>query len=121
MEKKYSQYPPHLIHTILQQYQPRVRGKGFKALASKYNIKGGHMLVKYWYSKWDGTELSLSKQAGGDKRSILTQKEKKSHIYDFIEKKSKKEAANYTEVQENVEKKPKKKSRSVQFKKLDKN
>lgn len=67
------------------------------------------MLVKYWYSKWDGTELSLSKQAGGDKRSILTQKEKKSHIYDFIEKKSKKEAVNYTEVQENVEKKTKKK------------
>ena len=108
MEISYSQYPPHLIHTILQQYQKGVRGKGFRALAKKYEVKGGHQLISFWYSKWDGTESSLKKHSGGDTRSTLTEKEKKVHIHDFIEKKSKTEAVTYPEVKVNVEKKTKK-------------
>jgi hypothetical protein len=93
------------MHTILLQYKPGVRGNGFRALATKFRIKGGHKLISSWYSKWDGTELSLEKQSGGDKRSILTPKERKKHIYDFVDKKSKSEAVKYTEVKKNVEKK----------------
>ena len=101
----YNQYPPRFIHAILKQYKPGVRGSGFKALASRYNIKGGHKLISSWYAKWDGTISSLTKQSGGDRRSILTPEEKKKYVYDFIVKKSKTEAATYQEVQRNVEKK----------------
>jgi hypothetical protein len=100
----YNQYPPRFIHTILKQYKKGVRGSGFKALASRY-IKGGHKLISAWYAKWDGTIYSLTKQSGGDRRSILTPEEKKKYVYDFIVKKSKSEAATYQEVQKNVEKK----------------
>jgi hypothetical protein len=105
MEHSYQEYPPHLVHHILQQYKPRVRGCGFDALATRYKIKGGGRLVKYWYDKWDGTEFSLIKHSGGDRRSILTPEEKKKHIYDFTSKKAKLEAPTYLEVKSNVEKK----------------
>jgi hypothetical protein len=103
MEAQYSQYEPHLIQTILQEYKKGVRGHGFQALANKYEIKGGARLVRYWHSKWDGTESSLLKQSGGDTRSILTPREEKIHIYNFVNRKSKVEAVTYPEVQENVE------------------
>lgn len=108
MEHSYEEYSPHLIQTILRQYKKGIRGHGFKALAKKYEIKGGHRLVSLWYAKWDGSESSLTKQSGGDRRSILTQKEKKKHVKDFIEKSSKKEAVNYAEVKKNIELKTKK-------------
>lgn len=54
--------------------------------------------MKYWYDKWDGTEFSLIKHSGGDRRSILTTEEKKKHIYDFTSKKAKVEAPTYLEV-----------------------
>ena len=96
----YNQYPPRFIHTILKQYKTGVRGSGFKALASRYNIKGGHKLISAWYANWDGTIYSRTKQSGGDRRSILTpEEEKKICVYDFIVKKSKSEAATYQEVQ----------------------
>lgn len=93
------------MHNILREYQPGVYGYGFKALAKKYNVRGGRRLLSEWFKKWDGTESSLRKQSGGDKSSILTPKEKKTHILDFATKKSKVEAVNYPEVKENVEKK----------------
>jgi hypothetical protein len=108
MEIKSDKYTPHFMHTVLQQYTRGVRGYGFAALAKKNSIKGGRQLVSYWYKKWDGTESSLSKQSGGDKRSILTPKEKKKHIGDYVEKRSKVEAATYSEVKKNVERKTKK-------------
>ena len=71
----------------------------------KYQVQGGSKLISEWYKKWDGTESSLRKQSGGDVRSILTPKEKKLHIRNFVTKKSKVEAAIYPEVKKNVEKK----------------
>ena len=65
MENSYEEYSPHLKHTILLQYKPGVRGSGFRALAKKYSVKGGHKLVSSWYSKWDGSESSLKKDSGG--------------------------------------------------------
>ena len=105
MESSYSQYSPHLIQVILKEYKKGVRGQGFQALANKYNIKGGAKLIKCWHEKWDGSENSLKKRSGGDRRSILTPQEKKRHIGDFVTKKSKIEAVNYREVSANVEKK----------------
>jgi hypothetical protein len=108
MADSYTQYDPHLKQTILQQYQKGVRGHGFQALANKYNIKGGAMAVSYWFNHWDGTESSLTKHSGGDRRSILTPEEKKKYIKRFVDKKSKTEASIYAEVLNNVEKKTKK-------------
>lgn len=108
MSTKYTSYSPNFIHNVLLQYRKGVKGYGFAALAKKNNIKGGKQMVSYWYSKWDGTESSLTKQSGGDTRSILTDKEKKTHIRDYVAKKSKVEAATYREVKKNVETKTKK-------------
>ena len=93
------------MHNILLEYKPGVWGSGFLALSKKYQVQGGSKLISEWYKKWDGTESSLRKQSGGDVRSILTPKEKKLHIRNFVTKKSKVEAAIYPEVKKNVEKK----------------
>ena len=105
MESSYDEYSPHLMQTILTKYRKGIKGCGFLALAKQYNIKGGPTLLRYWYRKWDGTEASLTKQSGGDRRSILTSEEKKKHVQAFIVKKSKVEAAKYEEVRKNVENK----------------
>jgi hypothetical protein len=101
----YNEYSPHLIQTILKDYKRGVKGHGFEALAKKYNVKGGRKLIRIWYEKWDGTEESLEKHSGGDRRSILSPDEKKKHVSDFITKSSKVEAVVYSEVQENVKRK----------------
>jgi hypothetical protein len=72
---------------ILEEYQPGVRGNGFKALAKRHSINGGHTTIRKWYKKWDGTKNSLQKESGGDRRSILTEKEKKKEIVDTLVKK----------------------------------
>jgi transposase len=88
---------------ILQEYQPGVRGKGFRALAKRYGIESGHTTIRKWYKKWDGSKESLKKESGGDRRSILTEKEKKKDILGYIKKKARKDAVNYREVKQNVE------------------
>ena len=77
MSKLYEHYTLQEMQTILEEYQPGVRGKGIKALTKRHNVKGGHNLVKYWLSKWDGTPKSLENLSGGDRRSILTAREEK--------------------------------------------
>jgi transposase len=94
---------------ILQQYQPGVPGKGFKALAKSYGIKSGHTTIRKWYKKWDGSKESLMKESGGDRRSILTEWEKKTAILGYIRKRARTDAANYPEVKDNVEFQTKKK------------
>ena len=72
---------------ILQEYQPGVRGKGFKALAKRFEIKGSHSTIQKWYKKWDGSKESLKKESGGDRRSILTEKEKRKRYWVTLGKK----------------------------------
>ena len=103
MSTSYQHYSPQEIQTILEEYEPGVRGKGIRALAKHHNIKGGHMLLNYWMSKWDGTLKSLEKMSGGDRRSILTNQEKKKHVDQYITKCSKKNAVQYPEVKEHIE------------------
>src|SRR5438067_1092500 len=107
MTSHYASYTPSQMHKMLQEYQPGVRGHGFKALAKKFNIQGGAGLIRSWFRKWDGTEKSLIKSSG-DHSSILTEKEKKRYINDFITKASDVEAVTYPEVLANVEKKTRK-------------
>ena len=76
--QKYAEISLDKKQEILQEYQPGVRGKGFKALAKQYEIKSGHKTIRNWYQKWDGTKESLEKESGGDRRSILSEKEKKT-------------------------------------------
>lgn len=76
--------------------------------------------MKYWYDKWDGTEFSLIKHRGGDRRSILTPEEKKKNIYDFTSKRAKVEAPTYLEVKRNVEKKTRKRPSLATVKRVGK-
>ena len=78
--EKYSKVSLDQKQRILEEYQPGVRGKGFKALAKRYSIESGPKAISKWYQKWDGTKESLEKESGGDRRSILSDKEKKTHI-----------------------------------------
>jgi transposase len=103
--QKYAEISLDQKQQILQEYQPGVRGQGFKALAKRYGIKSGHTTIRKWYQKWDGTKASLQKESGGDKRSILTEKEKKKEILGYISKRARKDAAIYREVKENIESK----------------
>jgi hypothetical protein len=98
MTTKYTSYSPSEMHEILKEYQPNVKGSGFKALATKFNVKGGAKLIRLWFRKWDGTENSLEKISGGDHRSILTEKEQKKHISKFTDKASDIEAVTYPQV-----------------------
>lgn len=107
--QKYAEVSLDTKQQILEEYQPGVRGKGFKALAKRHGIESGPKIISKWYRKWDGTKESLEKESGGDRRSILSEKEKKTHILGFIAKRAKKDAADYREVQENIESKTGKK------------
>jgi len=101
--QKYAEVSIDQKQQILQEYQPGVRGKGFKALAKRHSINGGHTIIRKWYKKWDGTKESLEKESGGDRRSILTEKEKKKEILGYVTKKARKDAVNYREVLEHVQ------------------
>lgn len=100
---KYKIYSPEEKQKILQEYQPKVRGKGFKALATRFKIKGGHKAIRFWYKRWNGSVDSLRKLSGGDRRSIFTDKEKKVHIKKFIDKAAQSDPVTYPEVKNNVE------------------
>lgn len=101
----YRRYTPQQIQSILEEYEPRVRGKGIRALAKKHKVQGGHNLIKYWLSKWDGTVESLETVSGGDRRSILTNREKNKYVDRYITRRSKKDAVQYPEVKVHIENK----------------
>src|SRR5436853_382510 len=67
-----------------------------------FKVKGGHDLIRRWYKRWDGSVESLRKSSG-DRRSIFTNKEKKVHIKNFIDKRAKSDPVGYPEVKEHVE------------------
>jgi transposase len=99
--QKYAEVSIDQKQVILEEYQPGVRGKGFRALAKRYSINGGHTTIRKWYRKWDGTKESLQKASGGG--SILTENEKKKEILGYIRKRARKDAVSYQEVRVNVE------------------
>jgi transposase len=97
-------YPVSYKERVVREYEPGVRGKGFKALGNRYNL--APRLIKLWWKKWeDGgrTREALEQQHGGGRRSKLTDKEKEKHILEFVnEKNAMAEPVDYLEVHENV-------------------
>ena len=89
---------------VVREYQRGVRGKGFNALEKRFLIR--KPLIKKWWRNWTAAGKSIEAfdpEAGGDRRSILTQREKERYILDFVEHKNAKgEPVDYKDVHANV-------------------
>jgi transposase-like protein len=98
-------YSPAFKERVVREYQPRVRGKGFAALATKFPGPSSTLIQKWW-RKWTAggrTVEAFEPEAGRGRRSILTEKEKEKHILKFvIHKNVIGEPVDYKEVHENV-------------------
>ena len=101
-------YPPTFKERVVREYQPRVRGKGFNALVKRFKLCKS--LVETWW-KNGMLEVRLdafAEEAGGDRRSALTEREKQRHILNFVShQNAKRKAVDYTDVTKNVRKKVK--------------
>jgi len=75
MVHKYDKYTSHFKHNLLQEYRPGIFGCGFKALAKRFKIKGGHKLIMRWYHQWDGTVESLNHKTKGHRRRTMLPQE----------------------------------------------
>jgi transposase len=75
---------PHLNadakHHILLEYQPGVRGSGFKALAVRHGIRGGATELSEWHRRWDGTARSLKEKKRSGRPPLLSAVEVQRHI-----------------------------------------
>jgi hypothetical protein len=70
------------------------------------------MVIKKWWRRWIGAGRSIAafeEEAGGDRRSLLTEREKQRYILDFVShQNAKRKAVDYKDVHANVIKKTKK-------------
>jgi transposase len=87
-------YSPHFKHNILTSYSPNTRGFGFKSLAKRYGIAGGHMTVSGWYRRWDGTAASLQRRQGSGRPTLLNPTQVAHHITGRIRRKNRKNEGN---------------------------
>jgi hypothetical protein len=103
-------YPKAFKHRVCGAYQKGKRDKGFGALSKRFGV--AKSVIETWYEKWDlggRTPEAFEDDAGGDRRSILTPKEKERHILDYVSlKNSKREPVDYVNVHKNVVKQTKK-------------
>jgi transposase len=98
------QYSADTKHTILLEYKPGVKGCGFKSLACRFGVKGGHNVIKSWYLEWDGTKESLEKHTTSHKRRKLDEEDIDKYITSYVEEMNESgEPVNYKDVQQNVE------------------
>jgi transposase-like protein len=99
-----TKYSKAFKERVVREHQQGVRGKGFAALATRFKVS--KFLIENWWKKWNAggrTIDAFEDEAGGDRRSLLTEKEKQRHILDFVKSKnSKGEAVDYTDVHKNV-------------------
>ncbi|CAF4509807.1 unnamed protein product, partial [Didymodactylos carnosus] len=56
-------------------YRRGIHGCGFKSLAKRFKIKGGHTLIAQRYRQWDGTSESLERKSGGGRPRSVTKQE----------------------------------------------
>ena len=85
MARKYDTYTSQFKHKVLEEYRPGIFGYGFKSLAKRFKIQGGHKLIMNWYDQWDGTVESLNQNRKGGRPRTMTQEEVKKHILQFVE------------------------------------
>jgi transposase len=79
-----TRFTPEVKHHILTQYTANVLGSGFKALATRYAIKGGHSVIRRWHEKWDGTPASLEPRKSPGRPRVLTHRQVTQHILNPI-------------------------------------
>ena len=84
MNRKYDQYTSTFKHKVLEEYRPGVVECGFKALAKRFKIAGGHKRIMYWYRSWVGTVQSLDRKATCSRQRKLSSTDAKHYILDFI-------------------------------------
>ena len=78
-------YPKAFKHRVCGAYQKGKRGKGFGALSKRFDV--AKSVIETWHEKWvrgGRTPDAFEDEAGGDRRSILTPKEKERHILDYV-------------------------------------
>jgi len=85
---RYPTYPAEFQHKVLSEYRRRTRGHTFADLARKYHVIGGASRVRKWFLRWKGTVASLRHIPSGGPKSILTEREKKAHILNFVEERN---------------------------------
>jgi len=84
MKRKYEQYSSTFKQKVLEKYCPGIIGRGFKSLAKRFKIQGGHKLIMYWYRSWDGNVRSLDHRKKGSRRPCLSNEEVKRHILNSV-------------------------------------
>lgn len=67
-------------HHILLEYTPHDKNRSFSALALRHSIPGGKKVVRDWYRRWNGTELSLHRKKGSGKQCLLSRAQIARHI-----------------------------------------
>jgi len=85
MTHKYYKYTPQFKHNFLEEYRPGVVGCGFKSLAKRFKVKGGHRLIMDWYKRWDGTIDSLNPKSTGHWLRTMIPQEVKQYVLEFVE------------------------------------
>jgi transposase len=91
---------------VLNEYQPNIRGHGFKALAKKYAIPN-MSTIHSWYEQWDGTRASLELLPRGGRKRTLTQAEGHALIFKPVHKAlKKKQKINYKDIHTQIIAKP---------------
>jgi transposase-like protein len=105
-----AKYPKTFKERVVREYKKGVRGHGFDALSKRFLIQ--KMVIKKWWRKWNSAGRSIAafeEEAGGDRRSILTEREKERYILDFVSHQNAiRKAVDYNDVHANVIKKTKK-------------
>jgi hypothetical protein len=74
------QLTPLQKHNILTLYKRNSNDDNFRALADRYNIKGGMRVIQNWYQQWNGTPESLERRKGSGRKSVLTSRQIKDYI-----------------------------------------
>ncbi|CAF4386552.1 unnamed protein product [Rotaria sp. Silwood2] len=75
MANEYEKYTSTFKQKVLEEYRPGIYGSGFKLLAKRFKIKGGHHLIMCWYQQWDGTVQSLNAKPRTGRPRTLTNEE----------------------------------------------
>ena len=106
-----SKYSAPFKLQIVSEYKKNQRGSGFRALARKYQIKGGAKAVRNWWLTWrSGGETleALEPQMRGHRRHKLTESEEKM-IVDFVtQRNDEKKSVDYKQVHKHIVRKTQK-------------
>ena len=73
-------FSPEAKHAILLEYSPHDHTHSFAALAARHNVKGGAVVVRKWYARWNHTVSSLKRQRGSGRKRIFTLLDINRHI-----------------------------------------